>query len=326
MSPFYWVRSPAVLFWTIDKLHATHCYMPNFAYSHCTLNIRERDLTGLDLSHMRMFMNGGEPIYDETLTGFLKRFAPYGIQPEMISAGYGLAEVSGAVSVTPTGQFPRIDWVDTELISRSQIAQTISPDSEHKMSIVSCGKLSPGAQVRIVDGAENDLPERRVGEVLIGGSFTFKGYLQQMDTNDAPHNDGWLRTGDLGYLADGELYICGRKKDMMIIGGQNLFPEYLEQAVLEIPEIRPGRTVVFGMEDPKLRTEMAVMVCELKEALPEDEQRRVIREVRRRVVLATDIALGDVRLVERGWIHKTSSGKMSRNLNREKYINEFKER
>ena len=326
MSPFYWVRSPSVLFWAIDRYHATHCYMPNFAYSHCALNIRERDMEGLDVAHMRMFMSGGEPVHYETLMGFLKRFEPYGVRPEMLSAGYGLAEVTCGLSTTPAAQFPHVDWVDAEQMSREKIAKKVDPNSEQKMSIVSCGKIMPGTLVKIVDEAQNILPDRVVGEVLMSGSFAFQGYFQQPDLSSTVLKDSWVHTGDLGYIAEGELYICGRKKDLMIIGGQNFFPEYLEQAVLEVPEIRPGRAVAFGIEDPKLGTEMAVMVCELKEPLPEDEQRRVIRELRRRVVQATDIALGDIRLVERGWIHKTSSGKKARNLNREKYLTEFKER
>ena len=323
MSPFYWVRSPSVLFWAIDRYHATHCYMPNFAYSHCTLNIRERDMEGLDVAHMRMFMSGGEPVHYETLMGFLKRFEPYGVRPEMLSAGYGLAEVTCGLSTTPAAQFPHVDWVDAEQMSREKIAKKVDPNNEQKMSIVSCGKIMPGTLVKIVDEAQNILPDRVVGEVLMSGSFAFQGYFQQPDLSSTVLKDNWVHTGDLGYIAEGELYICGRKKDLMIIGGQNFFPEYLEQAVLEISEIRPGRSVAFGVEDPKLGTEMAVMICELKEPLPEEEQHRVIREVRRRVVQATDIALGDIRLVERGWIYKTSSGKKARNLNREKYLKEF---
>ena len=235
MSPFYWVRSPAVLFQAIDRYHATHCYMPNFAYSHCALNIRERDMEGLKLSHMRMFMSGGEPIHYKTLMAFLKRFEPYGVRPEMLSTGYGLAEVTCAISTTPSGLFPNIDWIDAEQMSQNKIARAVDASSEQKMSMVSCGKILPGAQVKIVDASEMALPERSIGEVWIGGRFTFQGYFQQPDSNSTVLKDGWLRTGDLGYIAEGELYICGRKKDLMIIGGQNFFPEYLEQAVLDSP-------------------------------------------------------------------------------------------
>ncbi len=323
MSPYDWVRVPSMLFYALNEFKGTLAFMPNFAFSHCALNIRKRDLDGIDLSGMRLFINGGEPIYIDTLRRFLKRFQQYGVTEGMLSTGYGLAEVSGAVSLSTLREFPDVDYIDKIQLSQQKRARSIPASDELAIPIVSSGKILPEVEVRIIDDAGKRLLDREVGEIAIRGNFVFRGYYGQEQSATGIYQDGWLYTGDYGYIADGNLFICGRKKDIMIIGGENFYPEFFEEAILDIPQIRPGRIVVFGVSDEKLGTEKAVMVCELKQTLSEKDKIAVIHEIRERVLRSTGVVLGDVQLVSERWVIKTTSGKKARNLNREKYISEF---
>ncbi len=321
MSPFHWVAAPSILFQAMNNYKATRSWMPNFAFSHSTLNIRESDLVGIDLSHVRMLASGGEPVTYGVFRRFVDRFARYGFRPERFTVGYGLAEATLAVAVTPIGQPPHVDWIRQDEMQAGRLAVSVEPESPGSVAVISCGVPVPGVEFKVIDAQEQTVSDRTIGEVLVRGDFLFNQYYQHPELTDKIMHEGWVFTGDMGYLTGGQLYICGRKKDLIIIGGRNIYPEFIEEAILGIPEIRPGRTVVFGVPDVKLGTEMAVMVCEPVRTLSTDEAHQLVRELRRKVVQVTGVTLGDIRLVERGWIVKTSSGKISRSQNRQKYLN-----
>jgi acyl-CoA synthetase (AMP-forming)/AMP-acid ligase II len=175
--------------------------------------------------------------------------------------------------------------------------------------------------VRIVDTHRKTLPERHVGEVALRSNCMLSGYYHREDaTQEAIHN-GWYFTGDIGYIAGGELFISGRKKDMIIVGGKNIFPQDLEAIANGVPGLYPGRSVAFGVSDERMGSEAIVMVCELEdEAASEAARAEIERELRQRVVKQTEIALSDVLLVGRRWLIKTSSGKIARGDNRQKYF------
>jgi acyl-CoA synthetase (AMP-forming)/AMP-acid ligase II len=189
--------------------------------------------------------------------------------------------------------------------------------------VVSCGALIGGVEVRVVDDDGNPLPERQVGEIILRGNSMLSGYYRRPDITAESLRQGWFYTGDMGYLADGEVYISGRKKDMIIVGGKNIYPQDLEAIANTVAGIHPGRAVAFGVMDAEMGTEGIVMVCELEAGVLPGEEAAVERDLRSRVVRETEVTLMDVRLVDKTWLIKTSSGKLARNDSRAKYLREF---
>jgi acyl-CoA synthetase (AMP-forming)/AMP-acid ligase II len=186
---------------------------------------------------------------------------------------------------------------------------------------VSNGRGLGPTQIAIADDEGRLLPERKVGEILVRSGHLFDGYHLRPDLTASALRDGWFRSGDLGYLAGGELYICGRKKDLIIVRGANVSPEDIEAIADRTPGIQSGRAVAFGVEDADLGTERIVVVAELRQPLPEAGGERAVEAVLRKSVLESlGIAVGTVCFVERGWITKTSSGKLPRGATRARYL------
>ena len=177
-----------------------------------------------------------------------------------------------------------------------------------------------------MDEQDIPLPDRRVGEIALRSDCMLSGYYRRPDLTVQNIRAGWYYTGDMGYLADGQLYVSGRKKDLIIVGGKNIYPQDLEAIANTTPGIAPGRSVAFGLFDKSLGSENIVMVCELEgKGTSENAEKTIEMDLRRRVVQRSEIALADVRLVEGRWLIKTSSGKISRFANRDKYIKDFLE-
>jgi acyl-CoA synthetase (AMP-forming)/AMP-acid ligase II len=324
MSPFKWVRDPKILLKAIQHYRGTLCWLPNFAYNHTARALRPRDLDGLDLSSMRAFINCSEPVYRNSHLVFLEKLAACGVRESMLSTCYAMAENTFAVTQHPMGAAARIDWVDRRALQEQRTASPAASDEAGSISLVSCGVAVRGTEIKVVDEAGQVLPERRVGEIALCSDCMLNGYYRRPDLTEKAIRSGWYHTGDMGYLAEGELYITGRKKDLIIVGGKNIYPQDLEAVVNEIPGVVPGRCVAFGLFDPELGSENIVMVCEVED---KDATEAVLKslelEVRRRVVQQSEVALSDIRLVAKRWLIKTSSGKISRSANREKYIQEY---
>lgn len=319
ISPLHWVRQPGILLQAMHEYGGTVSYMPNFALNHCVRAVRDREVEGLDLRRWRLLLLGGEPVRAESLRAFAERFAAQGFHAPALRAGYGLAEMVEGVTAGLSGP-PNVDWVDRAALQSEQRAVPVEPQSPGALSFVSCGVPKHGAALRIVDIDDGtDLPERRVGEIRVQCSYRMLGYHRQAELTEACFVDGWFRTRDRGYLAAGELYVVGRQSDVILVGGRNLSPEDIETVAERVLGALPGRTVAFGVASEALGTERVVLVCESVD--PGDAEQRIALERRLRQALteALDVTLGELRLVERGWIVKTSSGKKSRRLSREKY-------
>jgi fatty-acyl-CoA synthase len=324
MSPFYWIRSPRRLLQAIQQLKGTLCWMPNFAFNHSVRSISPRDLTGLDLSHWRMLMSSSEPVRHDSMQQFLETFAPYGFREEALAVGYGTTETTGASTMTPVGRPPRIDWIQLDALQLKQIAVPAAVEAPGALPVYSCGRPLAGVELRIVDAQGQALPERVIGEVLHRAPHLFHGYLRAPEETARALRNGWFHTGDLGYLAEGELFVCGRKKDLIISGGKNIYPEDIEEIANNVPGIYPGRSVAFGVNDPAMGTESVVVVAELRHEVEPAERWRIERELRRMVVQDLGISLSDVKLLpEKGWVIKTTNGKIARSANRDKYLHRF---
>ncbi|NHZ72328.1 MAG: AMP-binding protein [Aquificales bacterium] len=321
ISPFDWVRRPALLLKAIDRHHGTLCWLPNFAYNHCARRIRKRDKEGLSLASMRSFINCSEPVLHDSHQLFLEKFAANGVTPQMLSVSYAMAENTFAVTQTAVGKPARVDVVDRETLALSGYAKVVGDGEETAVSKVSCGAPIEGTAVCVLDEAGHALPERQVGELAVQSNCMLTEYHQRPDLQ--PFTNGWFRTGDRGYMADGEVYVIGRSKDLIINAGKNVYPQDIEAIVNEVAGVHAGRAVVFGVPDEREGTELIAVVAETREEDPEARQ-ELGKAIRQEVARQSMVTVSFAQLVDAKWLIKTSSGKIARAANREKWLKERK--
>jgi fatty-acyl-CoA synthase len=321
ISPFHWVRDPFVLLQAIHQYRGTLCWLPNFAYNFLATRIRPSVLDGLDLSSLRAVINCSEPVRHDSHLTFAGKFSAYGLNSQSLQTCYAMAENTFAVTQSDIGQPPNVDVIDRKTIMEQRIAQPADDTSGSTMAMVSCGRPIAHTELRIVDAERRDLPERHVGEIALRSNCMLTGYYHREEVTARALENGWYFTGDLGYLADGELYITGRQKDLIIVGGKNIYPQDIENILNEVPGVHPGRTVAFGVLNDQLGTEDIAVICEV-ETEDADEQAQIAREIRTRIAQTTDTMAHYVHLVGPMWLLKTSSGKIARNANREKFLAE----
>ncbi|MGB3715788.1 MAG: AMP-binding protein, partial [Candidatus Promineifilaceae bacterium] len=219
MSPFDWVQHPAVLFRAIHEHKGTLCWMPNFAYNHCARRIRRRDTEGLSVASMRMFINCSEPVHPDSHALFLERFKDHGLREEMLSVSYAMAENTFGVTQTTPGQAPKLDIINRNILEESKLAQPVKPDHPNMEVKVSCGPPIVGTKIKVVDEMGDGQFERSVGELAVRSDCMLDGYYRRPDLK--PFKRGWYLTGDIGYVAHGEVFVIGRSKDLIINAGKN---------------------------------------------------------------------------------------------------------
>lgn len=319
ISPFQWLRNPKIMLWAIHNYRGTISFLPNSGHNHMVRSISDRDIDGLNLSSLRVLINGAEPILYQTQNVFLERFAPYGFKETALISGYGMAENTLGVTFSAVDARCPVDWVSLKEMQTSQKAIPVSPHKKGSTANVSSGIPLEGVEVKIIGDKGNKLSERNIGEIAIRGNFLFSGYHKHQDLIDKIIVDGWYHTGDVGYMVNGQLYICGRKKDLIIVGGDNIHPEDLEAIAGSISGIHPDSVVAFGIIDEDLGTEKIVMVCGLNHPRTESEKLDIERKLRHKVFQELEATLGEVHMVKKSWIVKTYNGKIARGLNREKY-------
>ena len=320
MSPFEWVKSPALLFRAINDYGGTLCWLPNFAYNHCARRIRQRDLENLSAASMRMFINCSEPVYYESHELFLERFAPLGVTPSMLEVSYAMAENTFAVTQTLPREIPRLDVIDRAALQTDLRAVPVADEHPGAVIKVSCGLPINGVEVRVLDAENRPLPERHVGEIAVRSNSMLSGYYHRPDLD--PFRDGWYLTGDRGYLADDEVYVVGRSKDLIINAGKNVYPQDIEAILNGVAGIHAGRAVVFGVPDEREGTELIAVVAEVEAdaAADPDTRKAITQRARQAVAQQSTVTLSYVHLVDEKWLIKTSSGKIARAANREKWL------
>jgi acyl-CoA synthetase (AMP-forming)/AMP-acid ligase II len=322
MSPFDWVRAPYRLMQAVSQYHGTLSWLPNFAYNFCARMVRERDLEGIDLSGWRAVINCSEPMHYKSHQLFLERFQAYGLRPSALATCYAMAENVFAVSQGGIGQDVHIDTISQSRFINDRAAHPAVP-GEQAIQMVSAGQPLANTKVCVLDERREPLPDRQVGEIAIQSNCMLTGYYKRDDLTRQAFHNGWFLTGDLGYMAAGHIYVTGRKKDIIIVGGKNIYPQDLENLAGDIPGVHPGRVVAFGVENEEIGTEEVVLVAEYDgDEAGEQKKAEIAEEIRRRVNTGSDIALRYVKVVDRGWLLKTSSGKVARRANREKYLSE----
>ena len=320
ISPFDWVSHPALLFRAIDQFRGTLCWLPNFAYNHCARRIRQRDIEGLSLGSIRAFINCSEPVRYDSHQLFLERFGELGITSEKLTVSYAMAENVFAVTQTVPRHSATIDWIDRDLMEAQQQAMPVGPDDSRAVVQVSCGPPIPDVEVQVLGQSDSVLPERKIGEIAIRSNCLLTEYYHRPDLQPFTPA-GWYRTGDMGYIAGGEIYIVGRSKDLIINAGKNVYPQDIEAIINTVPGVHPGRTVVFGVSDKKEGTELIAAVAEIT-ADSVTDHRQIERLIRQQVSQQSTVTLSFIQLVDDQWLIKTSSGKIARAANRQKWLQE----
>ncbi|MDD2922608.1 MAG: AMP-binding protein [Anaerolineales bacterium] len=321
-SPFDWVRAPYRLLQSVSRYKGTLTWLPNFAYNFCAHKLRDRDLEGVDLSSWRIITNTSEPVKWSSHQMFLDRFRAYGLKESTLQCSYGMAEnVFAAVQTSPNYSLPIVDEIDREAYLGERIARP-PIDGKPTIKMMSTGKAIPNTRICILDENGNMLPDRVIGEISLQSDYMLNEYYNRPDATEKAFKNGWYLSGDYGYMADGEVFVAGRKKDMIIVGGKNVYPQDLEAMAYEVNGIHPGRAVAFGVFDEETGTEDVVVVAEVD---TEDaaERQKIADALRVHITKNSAVALRYAHLVGAKWILKTSSGKTARTANREKFMAEM---
>jgi fatty-acyl-CoA synthase len=317
LSPFDWVARPVQLLRAIMEYQATLCWLPNFAYNFMGRRIRETELEGLDLSSMRAFINCSEPVIAESHRLFARRFGPFGVRPSALHTCYALAENTFAATQSrPEG--PTIAQVDREVFLLQQLALP-GDGSAASLELMSSGVPLERCEIRILDEQRRPLSERQIGEIALRSPYLFDGYFGLPEETERVLVEGWYLTGDLGYLAEGELFVTGRKKDLIIIGGRNYYPQDIERIISEDEEVIDGRVVALGCLDQTLGTEALIVLAESHQT-DASAQQQTCQRLRQLLASRLDCVASDIRLVPHMWLLKTSSGKIARRPNLDRYL------
>ena len=318
MSPLDFLARPERWLRAIHRHRGTVTAAPNFAFELCARRVRDKSIEGLDLSSWRFVANGAEPVSADTIERFCERFAHYGFRPETMAPMYGLAECSVGLAVPPLGRPPLIDRIQREAFRRDGLAVPAVPDDPHAIRFVACGQPLPGHQIRVVDETGFEVAERHVGRLEFSGPSATRGYFRNPEETKKLIHGEWLDSGDVAYIAAGDVYITSRVKDVIIRGGHNIYPYELEEAVGNLAGIRKGSVAVFGTLDRAAGTERLVVVAETRE-----HEKEKLEKLREQVnALSLDL-LGtpadEIVLAPPHSVLKTSSGKIRRGAIRERY-------
>ncbi|MDZ7673885.1 MAG: AMP-binding protein [Acidimicrobiales bacterium] len=317
-APQDFMAAPARWMEWISRYGGTATAGPNFSFVLATRALRRaaREGQALDLSSLRVVLNGAEPIDPDTVADFVDATGHFGMDPGAVFPAFGMAEVAIAGTFPPPGRGLVVDTVDRRVLETERYAAPVDSGADGSRSFARLGTAVPGLEIRIVDPASGRRRlEREVGELEIRGTSVCTGYHGHPELNANLFHDGWLRTGDLGYLVEGELVLCGRIKDVIIVGGRNVFPEDVERACDHVDGVRAGNVIAFGVESTKGR-EAVVVVAESKATDLDPVRRSVLARVRETV----GVPAREVVLVAPGTLPKTSSGKLQRTRCRDQYL------
>ncbi|MCC7416086.1 MAG: AMP-binding protein [Acidobacteria bacterium] len=306
MSPVLFLKRPTAWLDAISHYRGTVSFAPNFAYDLCLRRVKPSQIDALDLSSWRVAGCGAEPVRTDTLRAFADRFARAGFRESSVMSSYGLAEHSLAVAFSGGGI--REDVVDADRLVREARAVPATGASASVVRIAACGAAFPGHDLRIVDDRGQPLPERHVGAIAARGPSVMQGYFEDPIATAEALRDGWLYTGDLGYLADGRLFVCGRTKELIIRQGRKYHPPDLEAAIAELPGLRSSGILVFGISRLPDDDEVVALV-EVRASVPPGQ---VVDQVRRRVRETAGLELNRVIVAPPGTIPRTTSGKVRR--------------
>ncbi len=324
LGPELFLARPALWLRAISRHRGTVSPAPNFAYGLCLKRVRDEELAGCDLSSWQLALNGAEPVSAGVLRRFAERFAKFGLDPRALTPVYGLSEASLAVTFTPKGRGARFTALEAGPLHTRREAVVAgdahSPEAPGVVEVASVGVPLPGLAVRIARSLAEPAPlvEGEVGRVLVSGPSIMSGYFGQPEATARALQDGWLDTGDLGFVLGGELHLCGRAKELVILRGQNHGPQEFEDALEGLPGVRTGCAAAIGFlpEGAEADEGEQLLLLVEREGGPSAEadaaQPPLEEQIRNRVLERTAVRAHTVLLLAPGTLPRTSSGKLRR--------------
>ena len=326
LDAFDWVTKPWTLLQVMDIYRATFTWVPNFALQHIVRTL-PRELT-FDLRHVRAIINCSEVCKPETVSAFLDAMCIYGLRPEQVQTSYGMAEAVFSVTQSSIDSAPRTVAVDRYLLEHFSRARIVDPLYRNGRTFLSCGRIHECFEVRIAPlsstdevsegSAEACSADINVGELQIRGGYLFSGYFRNDDATKAATIDEWYRTGDIGFIDAGELFVCGRLKEMLIVHGRNYYANDIESIVSNVDGVKPGRAVAFSVDDVDSGSEEVIVMAEGD--VFDHEARTVLqRTIKIAVFDRMELTVKSVVIVTPGTLVKTTSGKLCREMNKARF-------
>jgi acyl-CoA synthetase (AMP-forming)/AMP-acid ligase II len=326
-SPLDWVMHPESMLRIITDYGCSLAWLPNFSFQFVPRRTPLERRSAYDLSSMRAFINCSEPVRAASMDEFFNAFQAIGLRRDALQSSYAMAENVFAVTQSGIGgrSQPARLWADGPIFRSEHRVAEVEPVSPGAVSFLSSGQVLPGNEVRVVSDSGTDLPDGSVGEILTRSDCLFEGYYNRPDLTAVALVDGWYHSGDLGFRLDDELYVVGRKKDLLIVGGENIYPQDIEEIASGHPAIHDGRAVALGLYNPALGTEEIVLIAEVESDHLLADAERIEGEIRRRIVSAAGVTLGTIYLKPPKWIVKSTAGKPARSTTCEKLLREHPE-
>lgn len=326
-SPLDWVMHPETMLQIISEYRCTLAWMPNFAFQFVPRRTPPSRWAQHDLSSVRVLINCSEPVRSSSMQEFEKVFSAIGLKRGVLQSSYAMAENVFAVTQSDVNRAsgPARIWADGQRFRSAHLIVPVAEGTRGAGSFTSSGRVLPGNEVRIASDSGDFLADGRVGEILIKSDSLFTGYYNRPDLTTKAIVDGWYHTGDLGFFLEDELYVIGRKKDLLIVGGENLYPQDIEEIVAAHPAIHDGRVVAMGVYNPDLGTEDIVVVAEVESKELLTNAVEIEREIRNLVVAGIGVAVRMIFLKPPKWIVKSTAGKAARSATREKLLKEHPE-
>lgn len=317
IDPFQWVMVPEILLDAISKEKATLCWLPNFAFNLMSDKIRTEDLEDISLESVRMLINCSEPVRYDSFMKFLGSFGHLGITKEKLAACYGMAEITFSATQSEPGMEPKHLEVDRQMLSKGTVKLAGSSTQVVRVC-VSSGKPIGKTKIKILSPEGSELPEAMVGEIVIKSETVFEGYRNYPEKTAEVLKDGWYYSGDYGFMWDGYLFAIGRKKDIIIVAGNNIYPEDVEDQVMQAEGVIPGRVIAFGEEDPAIGSEQISVIAESHFTEPE-----MLKKLRLEIIktgMQIDVTIKNVYIVPPRWLIKSSAGKPARRANMDRIL------
>jgi len=326
-SPIDWVMQPEAMLQIVSECRCTLAWMPNFAFQFVPRRVPRNRWAQYDLSSLRAIINCSEPVRASSMLEFQSAFASIGLKTGVLQSCYAMAENVFAVTQSDIGQQsgPKVVWADGQQFRAAHQIVEVTEGTPGATVFTSSGRLLPHHEVRIVSDSGTVLNGGRVGEILVKSDCLFEGYYNRPDLTAQAIVGGWYHTGDLGFCLNDELFVVARKKDLLIIGGENIYPQDIEEIIASHPAIHDGRAIAMGVYNPDLGTEEIVAVAEVEREEDLTRTAEIETEIRSRVVAGLGAAVRTIFLKPPKWIVKSTAGKAARSATREKLLREHPE-